>query len=139
MVENWRTNTVELMRRCCVKRATDYGDIKQLMLGNATVMQSTTLQLFDINQTTLVQWHNKRQKRQDSSILLQEVNLPASIPVAPMPLPPVQMSPTAAPPHPGPQHRYHSTAGQAVVNGKSAAQRQLFPLASTSTYNVHFA
>ncbi|XP_030248701.1 uncharacterized protein LOC115566827 isoform X3 [Sparus aurata] len=109
---------------------TDYGKIRQLVLGNATVMQSTALQLFDINQTTLVQWHNRRLKRQDSSILLQGVNLPAAIPVAPAPLPPVQMRPTAAPPHPGPHLQYHlpqSTAGQAVVRRKSATQRQLFP------------
>ncbi|KAL0168585.1 hypothetical protein M9458_036807, partial [Cirrhinus mrigala] len=121
--------------------------IRQLVLGNGTVMQSSTLQLFDVNQTTLIQWHNKRLKRQESNILLQGVNLPASIPVAPVPLPPVQVRPTAAPPQPGPQHQYHlpqSTAGQAVVKRKSAAlaqqthslqsvcprlpaQRQLFP------------
>lgn len=119
----------------------DYSKIRQLVLGNGVVMQSTTLQLFDVNQTTLIQWHNKRLKRQECSILLQGVNLPASIPVAPVPLPPVQVRPTAAPPQPGPQHQYHlpqSTAGQAVVKRKSAApaqsvcpplpaQRQLFP------------
>ncbi|RXN08810.1 hypothetical protein ROHU_011351 [Labeo rohita] len=125
----------------------DYSKIRQLVLGNGTVMQSSTLQLFDVNQTTLIQWHNKRLKRQECNILLQGVNLPASIPVAPVPLPPVQVRLTAAPPQPGPQHQYHlphSTAGQAVVKRKSAApaqqthslqsvcprlpaQRQLFP------------
>ncbi|XP_051800340.1 uncharacterized protein LOC127532551 isoform X2 [Acanthochromis polyacanthus] len=124
----------------------DYNKIRQLVLGNGTVMQSTTLQLFAVNQTTLVQWHNKRLKRQDCRILLQGVNLPATISVAPMPLPPPQVRPTAAPTRPGPQHEYNlpeSTAGQAVLKRKSTAfppldappivrprlpaQRQLFP------------
>ncbi len=125
----------------------DYSKIRQLILGNGAVMQSSTLQLFDVNQTTLIQWHNKRLKRQECNILLQGVNLPASIPVAPVPLPPVQVRPTAATLRPGPQHQYHlpqSTTGQAVDKRKSAApaqhthslqsacprlpaQRQLFP------------
>ncbi|XP_059182350.1 uncharacterized protein LOC131961095 [Centropristis striata] len=108
---------------------TDYSKIRQLVLGNATVMGSTTLQLFDVNQTTLTQWHNKRLKRQDSSILLQGVNLPDSVPVAARPLPLVQVRPPAVPPRPGPQHQYNlpqSTVGQAVDKRKSAAQRQLF-------------
>lgn len=90
-------------------------------------MQSSTLQLFDVNQTTLIQWHNKQLKRQECNILLQGVNLPASIPVAPVPLPPVQVPPIAAPPQPGPQHQYHlpwSTVGQAVAKRKSAAPAQ---------------
>ena len=93
------------------------------------MMQSTTLQLFDINQTTLTQWHNKRLKRQDSRILLQGVNLPDSVPVAARPLPLVQVRPPAVPPRPGPHHQYHlprSTVGQAVDKRKSAAQRQIF-------------
>lgn len=93
---------------------TDYRKIRQLVLGDATVMQSTTLQLCEISHTTLVEWHNKRLKRQCSSILPQGVNSPASNPVVPAPLPPVQVRPTAAPPRPGPQHQYHlphSTAG----------------------------
>ncbi|KAJ8340737.1 hypothetical protein SKAU_G00353700 [Synaphobranchus kaupii] len=105
----------------------DYSKIRQLVLGNGMVMQSTTLQLFDVNQTTLIHWHNKRLKRQECSILLQGVNLPAAIPVAPEPLPPVLVRPTAAPPQPSPQHQYHlpqSTAGQAVVKRKPAALAQ---------------
>lgn len=106
---------------------TDYRKIRQLVLGNGAVMENSTLQLFDVNQTTLIQWHNKRLKRQECNILLQGVNLPASIPVASVPLPPVQVRPTTAPPQPGPQHQYHlpqSTAGQAVDKRKSAALAQ---------------
>ncbi|CAB1460701.1 unnamed protein product [Pleuronectes platessa] len=79
----------------------------ELVLGNGVVMQDTTLQLFEVNQTTLIQWHNKRLKRQDCSILLQGVNLPPAIPIAPVPLPPMRSRPTAAPPRLGPQHQYH--------------------------------
>ncbi|XP_047191158.1 uncharacterized protein LOC124850755 [Scophthalmus maximus] len=114
--------------KCALTRWTlilrDYSKIRQLVLANGAVMQGTTLQLFDVNQTTLIQWHNKRLKRQDSNILLQGVNLPPAIPVARAPLPPVQIRPAVAPLQPGPQHQYHlppSTAGQAVVKRKSAA------------------
>lgn len=120
----------------------DYSKIRQLVLGNGTVMENTTLQLFEVNQTTLIQWHNKRLKRQECAILLQGVNLPAPIPIAAWPLPPGQIRPTAAPLQPGPQHRYHlpeSTVGKAVDKRKSAVPaphppppkvfqpRQLFP------------
>ncbi|XP_026179825.1 uncharacterized protein LOC113140248 [Mastacembelus armatus] len=124
----------------------DYSKIRQLVLGNGTVMDSTTLQLFNVNQTTLIQWHNKQLKRQDCAIILQGVNLPASTLLAPAPLPPGQVRHTAAPPHPGLPHQYHLpafTVGQAVLKRRSAAppqpcapqavrprlqgQRQLFP------------
>ncbi|XP_053301817.1 uncharacterized protein LOC128460597 [Pleuronectes platessa] len=100
----------------------DYIKIRELVLGNGVVMQDITLQLFEVNQTTLIQWHNKRLKRQDCSILLQGVNLPPAIPIAPVPLPPMQSHPTAAPPHPGAYHQYHlpeSTVGKAVDKRKS--------------------
>jgi len=64
----------------------DYSKIRQQVLGNGAVMQSSNLQLLGFNQTTLI-----RLKRQECNILLQGVNLPASIPVAPVPLPPVQV------------------------------------------------
>nr|XP_055051854.1 uncharacterized protein LOC129437619 isoform X2 [Misgurnus anguillicaudatus] len=120
----------------------DYSKIRQLVLGNGTVMENTTLQLFQVNQTTLNQWHKKRLKRQECAILLQGVNLPAPIPIAARPLPPGQTRPTTAPPQLGPQHRYHlpaSTVGKAVDKRKSAVPaphppppkvfrpRQLFP------------
>nr|XP_055051859.1 uncharacterized protein LOC129437624 [Misgurnus anguillicaudatus] len=120
----------------------DYSKIRQLVLGNGTVMKNTTLQLFQVNQTTLNQWHKKRLKRQECAILLQGVNLPAPIPIAARPLPPGQTRPTTAPPQLGPQHRYHlpaSTVGKAVDKRKSAVPaphppppkvfrpRQLFP------------
>ncbi|KAL0963741.1 hypothetical protein UPYG_G00310350 [Umbra pygmaea] len=102
----------------------DYQKIRQLILGNGTGMQSTTLQLFEVNQTMLIQWHNKRLKKQDCSILLQGVNLPANIPVASVPLPAAQVRPIAAPLQPGLSHAYRlpeSTAGQAVLKRKTSS------------------
>ncbi|KAL1246953.1 hypothetical protein QQF64_034540 [Cirrhinus molitorella] len=136
----------------------DYSKIRQLVLGNGAVMQSSTLQLFDVNQTTLIQWHNKRLKRQECNILLQGVNLPSYIPVAPVPLPPVQVRPTAAPPQPGPLHQYHlpqSTAGQAVdkrslqvwpqhtilcnLSAQGCSSKAIVPSADMSNYPCHFS
>lgn len=102
----------------------DYKKIRQLVLGNGIVMQATTLQLFEVNQTTLIQWHNKRVKRQDLTVLLQGVNLPPSIPVATVPLPPARSLPTVAFQPPGQQHQYHlpsSSVGQARDKRKRAA------------------
>eukprot|EP00064_Thunnus_orientalis_P022462 superscaffoldBa00007576_g22659 len=40
----------------------DYKKIRQLILCNGVIMQQTTLQLVEVNQTTLIQWHNQRLK-----------------------------------------------------------------------------
>ncbi|KAL0970157.1 hypothetical protein UPYG_G00238140 [Umbra pygmaea] len=133
----------------------DYKRIRQLILANGAIMQSTTLQLVEVNQTTLIQWHNRRVKRQDLSVLMQGINLPGSIPVASEPLPPANVRPAVAPPqHQGETFAYHlpqSTAGQAktktratstfvpsaaVVQPTLAAQRQLFPKASTFQFLI---
>ncbi|XP_026120792.1 uncharacterized protein LOC113100218 [Carassius auratus] len=60
----------------------DYKKIRQRILANAAVMQQTTLQLVDVSHTTLVQWHNKRVKRQDSAVLMQGLQLPSRLSVA---------------------------------------------------------
>ncbi|XP_039667938.1 uncharacterized protein LOC120565896 isoform X1 [Perca fluviatilis] len=38
----------------------DYRKIRQLILSNSEVMQHTTLQLVEVNQRTLITWHNER-------------------------------------------------------------------------------
>jgi len=73
----------------------DYGTIWQLLLNNGPIMQSTNLQLAEVNQTTLVQWHNDKIRRQDLSVLLQGINLPAPLPVAAEPLPPASFRPAS--------------------------------------------
>lgn len=49
----------------------DYHNIRQLVVSNSLVMQQTEIQLVVVNQSTLIQWHNNRQKRQELSVLLQ--------------------------------------------------------------------
>ncbi|XP_026123030.1 uncharacterized protein LOC113105877 [Carassius auratus] len=124
----------------------DYKKIRQRILANAAVMQQTTLQLVDVSHTTLVQWHNKRVKRQDSAVLMQGLQLPSRLSVAADPLLPANVRPPSAPPQPGPAHQYHlpsSTVGQAQTKRKRKVlpapavlsppaerpqtQRQLFP------------
>lgn len=123
----------------------DYRNIRQLILGNGAIMQSTTLQLVEVNQTTLIQWHNKRVKRQDVTLLLQGVNLPGPLPVASEALQPANVRPAAAAPQThSTEHVYNlppSTAGLAkkqraeapvtaapqAISQKPSAQKQLFP------------
>ena len=104
------------------------------------------MQLVDVSHTTLVQWHNKRVKRQDSAVLMQGLDLPSRLSVAADPLPSAKTRPVSAPTQSGPAHHYHlpsSTVGQAQVKKKAThtytpavatpvavrprSQRQLFP------------
>ncbi|XP_030285879.1 uncharacterized protein LOC115589227 [Sparus aurata] len=62
-------------RRALILR--DYHKIRQLVVGNSLVMQGSEIQLVEVNQNTLIQWHNSRQKRQELSVLLQGTVLPS--------------------------------------------------------------
>ena len=78
-------------------------------------MKDTTLQLVTVNQTTLIQWHNKRFKAQDVALLLQGLVLPEARPVSSAPLLPVNTRPTELTPQKH-EHTYSlpaNTAGQA--------------------------
>ncbi len=61
----------------------DYRRIRQLVLGNSLVMGGTSMQLVEVNQNTLIQWYNNRQKKQELSVLLQGIQLPQTLPEAP--------------------------------------------------------
>lgn len=93
----------------------DYHKIRQLVLGNSLVMQGTEMQLVQVNQNTLVQWHNNREKKQELAVLLQGATLPPALPELEEPLQDARLLP--AEPMPGRQeHPYRlpeSTAGQA--------------------------
>ena len=52
----------------------DNENIWHLILANGATMQATNLQLVQVNQTPLTQWHNKRVKR-DLALVLQGVQL----------------------------------------------------------------
>lgn len=60
----------------------DYRRIRQLVLGNSLVMGGTSMQLVEVNQKTLIQWFNNRQKKQELSVLLQGIQLPQHLPEA---------------------------------------------------------
>ena len=109
----------------------DYRRIRQLILTNGAVMSGTTLQLVEINQTTLIQWHNRRVARQDVSLLCQGVNLPAPVPVATVVLDKGMDRPAEAPQTPGlVNYVYHlpqSTAGQAKRNMRATATATAAP------------
>ena len=65
----------------------DYERIRQLVLSNGAVMDSTTLKLVHVNTRTTQQWYSKWLKRQDERVLLQGIALPPPHPVAVGPLP----------------------------------------------------
>ncbi|XP_030249320.1 uncharacterized protein LOC115567157 [Sparus aurata] len=99
----------------------DYRKVRWRILANGTIMTSTSLQLVDVSHTTLVQWHNKRVKRQDTAVIMQGLDLPSRFGVAANPLLPAHVRPASAPPLPFPAHQYHlpgSTVGQARLKRK---------------------
>ena len=102
----------------------DYHKIRQLVLGNFLVMQGTELQMVHVNQTTLIQWHNNRQKKQDLSVVVQGSALPPALPESEEPLQEARVLPAA----PMPAHQEHqyrlpeSTAGQAQQRPKASGQ-----------------
>ncbi|CAM4694811.1 unnamed protein product [Leuciscus chuanchicus] len=103
----------------------DYGTIRQLLLNNGPIMQNTNLQLVEVNQATLVQWHNEKIRRQDLSVLLQGINLPAPLPVASEPLPPASVRPASL------KRRITSMQPEKtaeVVRAKLPSQRLLLPM-----------
>ncbi|XP_034560917.1 uncharacterized protein LOC117828055 isoform X1 [Notolabrus celidotus] len=108
----------------------DYRKIRRLILASGAVMQLTTMQLVDVSHTTVVQWHNKRVKRQDNAVLRQGLNLPSRLSSAADSLFPANVRLQFAPPPPGPAHHYplpESTVGQAMTK-----RRRLFPAASAA-------
>ncbi|XP_058881331.1 uncharacterized protein LOC131737276 [Acipenser ruthenus] len=65
----------------------DYSKVRELVLGSQRLVEKTTLQLFELNQHTLSQWHNKRQKGQEQAVLQQGVTPPSASAVVPEPQP----------------------------------------------------
>ncbi|KAK1152039.1 hypothetical protein AOXY_G31591, partial [Acipenser oxyrinchus oxyrinchus] len=65
----------------------DYSKVQELVLGSPRLIEKTTLQLFELNQHTLCQWHNKRQKGQEQAVLQQGVAPPSASAVDPEPQP----------------------------------------------------
>lgn len=109
----------------------DYRRIRQLVLGNSMVMEGTSMQLVEVNQNTLIQWYNNRQKKQELSVLLQGIELPQPLPEAQEPLQVAKQLRTE-PHQPAEQHQYklpESTAGQAKQRQTSVGRPPLRPKA----------
>lgn len=62
----------------------DYHRIKQIVTGNTLLMQETDIQLAEVNQNTLIQWHNRRQTKLELSVRTQGSVLPPAVPVQPL-------------------------------------------------------
>ncbi|XP_052429310.1 uncharacterized protein LOC127970861 [Carassius gibelio] len=113
----------------------DYRRIRQLVLGNSLVMGGTSMQLMEVNQNTLIQWYNNRQKKQELSVLIQGIQLPQPLPEAQEPLQAAKRLRTE-PEQSGEQHQYklpESTAGQAKQRHTSTGRPPLRPKAPTQT------
>ncbi|XP_056224228.1 uncharacterized protein LOC130163831 [Seriola aureovittata] len=103
----------------------DYRKIRQLVVGNALVMQGTDIQLFEVNQNTLIQWHNSKSKREGLAVLLQGTALPPALPVSAHPLQEARVL-LDEPMQAKEEHLYRlptSTAGQAQQRQAAVGQR----------------
>ena len=94
----------------------DYHNIRQLVVGSSLVMEKTEIQLVKVNQSTLIQWHNNRLKRQELSVLLQGTDLPEPNQTSEQPLQAPRQLPSAPTVSARQEHQYRlptNTAGQA--------------------------
>ncbi|XP_048012699.1 uncharacterized protein LOC125245914 [Megalobrama amblycephala] len=84
----------------------DYHHIRELVLSSRPLMDDTSIQLFELNQRTLIQWFQRRQNTQEMSVLTQGLAAEDRIPVATTQLPPAQERLEEAPTTSGPQHEF---------------------------------
>ncbi|XP_030261766.1 uncharacterized protein LOC115574407 [Sparus aurata] len=108
----------------------DYHKIRQLVVCNSLVMQGSEIQLVEVNQNTLIQWHNSRQKMQELSVLPQGTALHSALPESEEPLQEARALP-AEPRSARQEHQYQlpeSTAGQAQQR-PTASSRPITPKA----------
>lgn len=54
----------------------DYRQIRRLVTDNNKMCEKTTIQLFDVNRHTLVQWHNKAERRREVQSLEAGIGAP---------------------------------------------------------------
>ncbi|XP_036943166.1 uncharacterized protein LOC119012990 [Acanthopagrus latus] len=95
-----------------------YHHIRELVLNTPRLMAETTLQLFELNQKTLIQWFQRRQKTQEMSVLSQGMAPTNKIPVAPNQLLAPKETLELLPPTSGPRHQFvlpPNLEGQAPV------------------------
>ncbi|XP_052427031.1 uncharacterized protein LOC127969237 isoform X1 [Carassius gibelio] len=88
------------------KILSDYLHIRELVLNSHRLMDETTIQLFELNQRTLIQWFQQRQKNKEMSVLTQVLNLPDRIDVADMQVPPSRKKMDETSSTSGPKHQF---------------------------------
>ena len=74
-----------------------YKCIRERVANNAKVMKETNIQLVEINQATLSQWYNKRQKKMEQDVLKQGIRLPLPDQTSEDPLPSATPLPSSLP------------------------------------------
>nr|XP_055076380.1 uncharacterized protein LOC129455637 [Misgurnus anguillicaudatus] len=121
------------------KVLSDYHHIRELVLNNPTLMDETTIQLFEINHRTLTQWFRKWKNRQEMGVLGQGLTPSNPIAVADTHLPPPREKLNEVPSTSGPKHQFFlppNREGQAPLlrpGRKPAAATREFPIASAPT------
>ncbi|XP_057191363.1 uncharacterized protein LOC130555280 [Triplophysa rosa] len=88
------------------KILSDYHHIRELVLNSCRLLDETMIQLFELNQRTLIQWFQRRQKNQEMSVLAQGLTPPDPIAVADMQLPPPRENLNEAPSTSSPKHQF---------------------------------
>ncbi|CAM4568770.1 unnamed protein product [Leuciscus chuanchicus] len=122
------------------KILSDYHHIRELVLNNRRLMDETMIQLFEINQKTLIQWFQRQQKKQEMSVLAQGLTPPDPIPVADTQLPPPSEKLDEAASTSGPKHTFifpPNREGQAPLlrpgRRPAAATTMVCPIAPAPT------
>ncbi|XP_060774367.1 uncharacterized protein LOC132884527 [Neoarius graeffei] len=114
----------------------DYHHIRDLIIASPRLMADTTIQLFQINQRTLIQWFQQRLKGQEMSTLTQGLTPAPQIPVAPAQLPQPQEKLIVPPASSGQRHEFvfpPNLEGRAPLlrPGRRPKDRQDRPIAPT--------
>ncbi|XP_078795050.1 uncharacterized protein LOC144988490 [Oryzias latipes] len=100
------------------KILTDYHHIRDLVLSSRRLMEETMIQLFELNQRTLIQWFQRREKNQERSVLAQGLTPPEPVAVAASDLPAPRQKMDEAPSTSGPKFKFIlplNRAGQAPI------------------------
>jgi len=128
---NQTTKGKTVLRWTLVGRA--YQTITEVVRRNARVMETTNIQLLDINNTTLTQWFNRRAKLDERQQLEQGLQLPSPPLTASDPLPPAKaLSPVQVPPQAVP----HEFSLPQNTTGQSQKVRRRLPPPSATPANV---
>ncbi|XP_072241443.1 uncharacterized protein [Leuresthes tenuis] len=120
------------------KILSDYHHIRDLVLSSPGVLAETMIQLFELNQRTLIQWFQRRQKSQEKSVLSQGMAPTNPIPLAPHQLPPPKEKLGLLPSTSGPRHEFvlpPNLEGQAPVlrpGRRPAAATRAHPILPSS-------